>query len=251
MLIRRLLICTAVVSLIVAHGAAQAPSQAPTVDDIVAKYLAARGGADKLRAVTTVKMTGKLTGQAPGEIGIISWAKRPNMIRRESIYNQQKAVIASDGQTVWALNPLTGATPREITGPQADAAKQDASEFDPVLLDSKKKGFTVELVGTEPVGGISTYHLRVSKTSGPPQDIYLNGDTLLETKITMPIEQGGRQGTASIEFSNFKAVDGIMVPFKIRQTVDGQTMAEVTYDSVQFNAPVDDALFKMPSVAKP
>jgi len=96
------------------------------------------------------------------------------------------------------------------------------------------------------VGGISTYHLRVTKTAGPPQDVYLNADTLLESKITMAIDQGGRKGTASIEFSNFKAVDGIMVPFKIRQTLDGQTMAEVTYTSIQFNAPVDDALFRMP-----
>ena len=237
----RLLGVCGVAALLVASVVAQAP----TADDIVAKYLTARGGADKLRAVNTVKMTGKLTGQ-PGEIAIVSWAKRPNMIRRESTLKEQKIIIASDGQTVWALNPMAGPTPREITGPQAEAAKQDASEFDPVLLDAKEKGLKVELVGTEPVGGVSTYHLRVTKTSGPSQDIFLNAETLLETKISMPIEQAGRKGTAAIEFSNFKTVDGIMVPFKIRQTLDGQTMAEVTYESIQFNAPVDDALFRMP-----
>jgi outer membrane lipoprotein-sorting protein len=233
------LILAVCVSLVAVTATAQ-----PTVDDIVAKYLAARGGADKLRAVTTVKMTGKISGQ-PGEIGIVSWAKRPNLIRRESTFKGQTVIIASDGQTVWATNP-TSQAPREITGPQADAAKQDASEFDPVLLDSKAKGYKVELVGTEPVDGISTYHLRVTKSTGPTQDVYLNADTLLESKITMPVEQGGRKGTASIEFSNFKTVDGITVPFKIRQTLDGQPMAEVTYESILFNAPIDDALFRMP-----
>jgi outer membrane lipoprotein-sorting protein len=234
-------VCVAVLSLSVAHIAAQTPS----VDDIVTKYLAARGGADKLRGVLTVKMTGKITGQ-PGEIEIVSWAKRPNMIRRESKRQGQTLIVASDGQTVWATNPMVGQAAREITGPQAEAAKQDANEFDPVLLDSKDKGYKVELVGKEPLDGISTYHLRVTKGTGATQDIYLNADTLLESRITMPIDQGGRKGTAAIEFSNFKTVDGIMVPFKIRQTLDGQTMAEVTYESIQFNAPLDDALFRMP-----
>lgn len=230
----------AVLSLAVAPTVAQTPS----VDDIVAKYLAARGGADKLRAVRTVKMTGKISGQ-PGEVEILSWAKRPNMMRRESKLKGQTLIVASDGQTVWAVNPLSP-TPREVTGPQADAAKLEASEFDPVLLDSKDKGHTIELVGKEPVDGIATYHLRVTKKNGPTQDIYLNADTLLEAKMTMNIDQGARKGTASIDFSNFKAVDGIMVPFKIRQSFDGQPVADVTYDSIQFNAAVDDSLFRMP-----
>jgi hypothetical protein len=37
-----------------------------------------------------------------------------------------------------------------------------------------------------------------------------------------------------------------MVPFKIRQSFEGQAVAEVTYDSIQFNAPVDDSLFRLP-----
>ena len=33
------------------------------------------------------------------------------------------------------------------------------------------------------------------------------------------------------EFSNYKEVDGITVPFRIRQLVNGQVMAEVIYDA--------------------
>lgn len=248
MLTRRTLVVSLAVSLAavlstVAHTVAQTPS----VDDIIAKYLAARGGAEKLRAVSTVTMTGRISGQ-PGEVAIQSWAKRPNMMRRESKLKGQTLIVASDGQTVWAVNPANP-TPRAVTGAQAEAAKSEAGEFDPVLLDSKNKGHKIELVGKEEVDGIGTYHLRVTKPSGPPQDIYLNAETMLEAKMTMTIDQGPRKGLASIDFSNFKAVDGIMVPFKIRQSFDGQPVAEVTYDSIQFNAPVDDALFRMP--AKP
>jgi outer membrane lipoprotein-sorting protein len=241
---KRLCISVPVYLALLSLAVAPTVAQTPSVDDIVAKYLAARGGADKLRAVQTVKMTGKISGQ-PGEVEILSWAKRPNMMRRESKMKGQTLIVASDGQTVWAVNPLSP-TPREVSGPQAAAAKLEASEFDPVLLDSKDKGHTVELVGKEPVDGIATYHLRVTKKNGPTQEIYLNADTLLESKMTMSIDQGARKGIASIDFSNFKAVDGIMVPFKIRQSFEGQAVAEVTYDSIQFNAPVDDALFRLP-----
>ena len=48
------------------------------------------------------------------------------------------------------------------------------------------------------------------------------------------------------EFYNYKEVDGITVPFSIRQTFNGQVMAEVIYDQVQFDVLMADALFTMP-----
>jgi hypothetical protein len=39
------------------------------------------------------------------------------------------------------------------------------------------------------------------------------------------------------------------VPFTTRQLLNGSPAAQVTIEKVEFNAPMDDALFKMP--AKP
>jgi outer membrane lipoprotein-sorting protein len=224
-----------------------AASQTPTVDEIVDKYLEARGGADKLRAVNTVKMTGRIKQQA-AEIPIVTWAKRPNLMRRENTNDGQTFVLAFDGKTVWAINPLMSPAPRQITGPAAEMTMQDTDDFDSALLDYKQKGYTVELLDSNSVGGVATRHLRVKKKNGRVQDIYLSADTLLESKITMDIEQGGRKGQVATEFSNYKAVDGIMVPFRIRQSFNGQPVAEATYTEIQFNAPIDDGLFKMPKV---
>jgi hypothetical protein len=136
--------------------------------------------------------------------------------------------------------------PREITGPMAQMTMQDADDFDSVLLDYQKKGYKVELIGNDQIDGLPTYHLRVTKKNGRVQDMYLNADTLLETRITMEFEQGDKKGTASIDFSNYKPIDGIMVPFRIRQTTNGIIAGEVTYDQVVFNQPIDDGLFRMP-----
>ena len=223
----------------------QLGAQEPSLDDIVQKYLAAKGGAEKLRAVTSVKTTGRLKGPA-GEVPVTSYAKRPNMMRRETTSRGQTFIVGFDGQTVWALNPMMGPQARAITGPQADMAKQDANDFDSVLLDYKQKGYKVDLVGTEPVNGQPMYHLRVTKNNGRAQEVFLDGKTLLESRMTMELEQGERKGQAAIEFSNYKSIDGIMVPFTIRQTVDGQVVGEVSYDAIQFNVPMDEGLFKMP-----
>ena len=233
-----------ITALVLSTVLAAAP-QSPTVDDIVAKYLEAKGGADKLRAITTVKMTGRIKQQA-AEIPVVTWAKRPNMMRRENTNEGQTFVVGFDGKTVWAINPLMSPVARQISGPAAAMTVQDTDDFDSVLLDYKEKGYQLELVDSDPVGGVATRHLRVTKKNGRAQDIYLNAETLLESRITMDIEQGGRKGQVATEFSNYKTVDGIMVPFQIRQTFNGQPVAEVLYTQIQFNTPMDDGLFKMP-----
>src|SRR5262245_9491088 len=147
-------------------------AQSPTVDEIVEKNLAARGGAEKLRAINTVKMTGRIKGPA-GEAPLTVWAKRPNMMRRENSRDGQEIVVAFDGQSVWARNSMVSPAPREITGPMADMTRQDADDFDSALLDYKKKGYKVDLIGTEPVDGLPAYHLKVTKKNGRALDMFL------------------------------------------------------------------------------
>jgi outer membrane lipoprotein-sorting protein len=230
-------------ALLACYGSAPA-LQSLSVDEIVARNLAAKGGADKLRAVNSVKMTGRLKGPA-GETKQSSWAKRPNLRRRETTSDGQTFVLGFDGKTVWAINPLVSQAPREITGPQADMTRQGTDDFDSPLLDYQAKGHMVELVATEPVQGISMHRLRVTSKTGVIQDIYLNAETMLESKMVMQLDQGGRKALVTSEFANYKAVDGITVPFHIRQIFDGKLMAEVFYDQVQFNVPMEDSLFTM------
>jgi outer membrane lipoprotein-sorting protein len=236
--------CAVAILVLILRGSAAA-GQSPTVDEIVASNLAAKGGAEKLRAVTSVKMTVKVKGTG-GQMVSVSWAKRPNMMRRENTTDGQTFVLGFDGQTVWAINPLMGPRPREITGPQADMTRQDADDFDSLLLDYKAKGHTVELVGTEAVQGIKMHRLRVTKKTGSIQEIYLNAETGLESKVVMQVEREGRKGIVTSEFSNYKAVDGITVPFHIRQSFNGQVIADVSYDEWVFNVPIADSAFRMP-----
>lgn len=224
--------------------AAEGQPATQTVDDVVAKHLAAKGGVEKLRAVQSVKSSGRIK-TSRGVLAVTNWAKRPNMTRRETTAEGQTMVVAFDGTVLWGINPLLSNRPQQITGPQASQTTRDAEDFDSVLLDYKDKGHTVELVPQEG-DGAKDIRLRVTKKNGSIQQIYLNPETMLEDRITMEVNQQGKAAIISTEFSNYRQVDGLMVPFTIRQTFNGQPQGEVVYDQIQFNVPIGDDLFRMP-----
>jgi outer membrane lipoprotein-sorting protein len=237
---------SAVVALVTCFtGAAVAQPPAQDVDEIVAKNLAAKGGAEKLRAVESVKTTGRIK-TARGLLALTNWTKRPNMLRREIMADGQTQVVAFDGKTLWGINPLMSPKPQEITGPAADRTRQDADDFDSVLLDYNQKGYKVELIpSADPA--TSGPRLRVTKKNGSVQEIHLNATTFLEERITMEVSQEGKKALIATELSNYKQVDGMMVPFLLRQSFNGQPQGEVVYEQVQFNLPLGDELFRMPS----
>ena len=221
-------------AVLVATAAAQT-----TVDDVVAKNLAAKGGVEKLRAITTVKMTGSLKSPS-GVTAITTWAKRPSFMRRDNVNDGQTFVTAFDGKTLWQINPLISPRPRDIPAPP------EAEDFDSLLLDYKEKGRTVELVATEPVQGINMHRLRVTEKNGQIRDIYINAETMLESKAVVQVEQGGRKAIVTTEFSNYKTIDGISVPMHVRQMLNGKPVTEVTYERIEFNVPIPDSMFAKP-----
>jgi outer membrane lipoprotein-sorting protein len=224
-------------------AAVAAAQPGATADQIIARNLAAKGGVEKLRGVMSVRTTGQVRN-ARGKSTLTVWTRRPNAMRQELVSEGRTLVTGFDGTTLWSINPILGNEARKITGPAAEQTREEASDFDSVLLDYKDKGYVVELLPAETDGSL---HLRVTKKNGRIQDIYLDPATFLEKRIATQVEQGGRTAILSTELSNYKEVDGMMVPFTVRQSVNGQLQGEVTYDRVQFNLPLDDGLFKMPT----
>lgn len=240
-----------VISAVVMAGAVLVPAvaRAQTLDDIIAMNLKAKGGIEKIRATTTVRMTGHVSAKddpsAEAKTATITMlAKRPNMMRREQTIDGEKMVSAFDGSSLWMSRGTM--PPEEAPGPAAAYTKQDA-EFDSVFVDYKEKGTAIRLVGTEKRDGQDVFHLKVTKKGGPPQDFYLDGATGLEKVVAVTLAPGGKPTTITTELNDYREVDGRMVPFVIRQLVNGAVNASTTIDKIEFNVPVDDALFKMPS----
>lgn len=224
-----------------------APGQALTLDEIVAMNLKARGGVDLLRATESMKMAGTVTSPV-GQAKLTIWVKRPDRKRTETEFGGQKTIEAFDGTTAWVM---MGSMPPQVipASPQLEQAKKQ-SDIDPALLDYRERGRTVALVGREKAEGVEVYHLRITDR-GNVTHYYVDASTGLDRKMTNRVVHPEGLGAAQVElrFSDYREVQGRKVPFTIQQIVDGKSVAQTRVESVEFNLPIDEAMFKMPGMA--
>ena len=214
---------------------------AQTVDEIVAKNLAAKGGAEKLKAIQTMRLTGTISARDMTAPFTIS-SKRPNLARQETEMQGVSMVRGFDGTTPWMM--MSGQV-REITGPEAQATR-DQADFDSPLVDYRAKGNTVELIGPETVDGVKVYHLKVTTKAGQIQHYFLDADSGLERQTSITLNQNGAVVNVVSVLADYRDVEGLKIPFSIKQTVNGTPATQLTIEKAEFNIPLDDALFKMP-----
>src|SRR5271169_1691754 len=81
-----------------------AAASAQTAEELVAKNLQARGGVEKIKAVNTVKMTGKAYVGFNADFS--QETKRPNMIRQNFTVQGMTEIEAYDGSVGWKISPF-------------------------------------------------------------------------------------------------------------------------------------------------
>jgi outer membrane lipoprotein-sorting protein len=241
-------------------AAMPALAQTPTVDDLLAKNLESRGGAERLKSISTRRVAGTVTVQVqmpPGaqkpaepapqtlQMPMQVLAKRPNLMLQEMKMQDRRVVTAFDGQQAWAINPMIGSSAQLVQGVQADLIR-DQAQFDGPLAYAKQRGDKMEVVGKEQIEGAPAWKLTITH-GDKTTTVYLDEKTALERKVSASVNQGGTQLLVESLISDYQPVDGIMVPRKVQTLVGGQTQATVTIDKVEFNVPIEDTEFKMPA----
>ncbi|MDZ7292911.1 MAG: outer membrane lipoprotein-sorting protein [candidate division KSB1 bacterium] len=221
-------------------------ASAQTVDELISKNLEARGGMEKLKAATSMKMSGKMLFQGM-EAPFTIYAARPNSVRIDMTLQGKTMVQAYDGQTAWMIMPFMGSTDPEKMPEEASKEIQEQADFDGPLVDYKEKGHTVELIGKEDLEGTEVYKLKVTLKNGDVRYVYLDGETFVELKWTGIRKRQGAEFEVDTYLSDYKPVDGLVFPHAIESKVKGQTMNQMTVEKIELNVPVDEAMFKMPA----
>lgn len=236
-LTRTIFLAAAITLFIIPAAAAQ------TLDEIVAKNLEAKGGVERLRETNSMRLTGTVTQQ--GIRGTtVTISKRPNLFRREQDIRGQKMMQGFDGTTLWMS--IAGMPAQEMpAGPQTEALKR-VFDFDAAFLDWQKKGHSLEYKGLVPDGGKQFHHLVFTPKGGPPIEYYIDPETGLEAKTVMQVKDGAMQGKMETRFTDYRTVEGRTMPFVMTNVVDGKQVAQVRLERVEFNIPLDDALFRIP-----
>ncbi len=223
---------------------------AQTADEIIAKNIQARGGADKLKSVKSIKSTATMA-MGPGmEAPGVLIQKRENLARLEFTIQGLTAVQAYDGKNAWQVMPFMGKKDPELMS--ADEAKEveEMADMDGPLMDYKSKGHQVELLGKEKVEGTDAYKLKVSLKNGDVQTVYIDADSFLEIKEETKRTVRGSEQVFESSIGDYKEVNGIIFPFAEESGVKGSQQKEkLTVTKIELNVPVDDSIFKMPAPA--
>jgi hypothetical protein len=210
---------------------------AMTADELVAKNLEARGGAAKLRAITTIHTVGKVRAGGGLDAKVESWAIAPSSFRGEFNLQGMTEVNAWDGRQAWSISPFGGRRdPQKISADDAKGMIERADIAGP-LVDYQAKGNTLEYLGTEDLDGTMAHKLRVKLKNGDSMILYLDPDQFLEIRVVNHRLVRGQDEVQTTDLGEYEKVDGIYFPFE-----SGNNHLE----KVELNQAIDPKMFGFP-----
>lgn len=219
-------------------------SRAQSADDIIAKYLAAVGGKEKLAGITSVKFTNTMNimgSDAPATVTIVNGKG----FRSESEFNGQKIVQVVTDQGGWMINPMMGSS-----DPQPLPASQLASAKDQIyivpFLDYTVRGNKAELLGQEKVGNVNAYKIKITDKDNNSTTYYFDPSTYYLIQAVRTADMMGQPTEVTTTYSDFQKTDyGWTVPHATEVNFGGQFSMTGKVQKVEVNAPVDASIFEM------
>ncbi|HEX2866694.1 MAG TPA: insulinase family protein [Ignavibacteriales bacterium] len=209
-----------------------------TARTVLDDYITAIGGRQNLLKVLdrTTEMTGKVQGV---NINITIYQKQPDKLLQEINAGSMKQSIIFDGTKGFSISP---AGTKEITGGSLEDLRLEATLN--LLLEPQKYGITSKLAGIEKVDGKDAYRVDLEAQAGKRWTEYYDVDSKLKVRQIKTIAAPMGQATQTIDFSDYRDVDGVKYPFRIRQTLGSQQM-DMQVTSIKVNTTLKDSIFEV------
>jgi hypothetical protein len=227
--------------------AGTAACQAQTAEELVAKNLQARGGIEKIKAISTLRLTGRYQ-HGPLSIPFSRIARTPNMLRDSATIQGMTETEAYDGSSGWKISPFDGRKDPELLGEDDLRGMVEEADFYGPLVDYQKKDNRVEYLGHDTVDGDDAYRLKVTLANGDIVYYYLDPDTYLEIRVEKIQFIRGSVREIFTDLGSYKLVDGVYFPFSTEsgnKQSPGETV-KISIDKIEANIPLDPQQFKMP-----
>lgn len=225
------------------------PASAQTADELVAKNIEAHGGMQKIKAITSVRMTGKPDGF---DALVVQENQRPNLFRRTLTIQGMTSVQAFDGSAGWQIQPFGGRKEPDYVGEDAMHQMLLDADFDGPLVDYQAKGNKVEYLGHDTVDGDDALRLKVTLKNGDIVYYYLDPDTFLEIRTDTQFFIRGSVQESTTELGSYKAVNGVMYPFSFSSGPknDASARQAFTIQKLEVNVPLEKSGFEVPAALR-
>lgn len=135
----------------------------------------------------------------------------------------------------------------------------DAVWFFPALsalVQTANPNFVFKYIGNQQHHGLNSEHIRVFQApSGrsivqklSEMDFYLDPGSLLPLSVEFNLHTDADMKTnvpVTINFANYQSVNGILVPFRFQEMLNGSVILDVTVTSAIFNRDLPDSTFAL------
>jgi len=201
-----------------------------TAEQILQKYFAASGGADELKKITSLTLKGIMTVQGM-QLDATTKRAAPNLELME---------LSMNGAS--AFKQVFNGT----TGYQMQMGQKQDMDADEIAMKKDIKGvfpqlyygdgpYKTEVAGIEKVGDADAYKIKITAPSGNTYAEFYDVSSGLLVKEEVSLKMGGADVTSTTEYSNYKKVDNIMLPFTTTQSVQtAQGTQEFTLEAKEY-----------------
>lgn len=219
--------------------------QAQNLKEILHNYHKSNGQT-KINQIKTITITGTIF-QIGSEFSFKRISTRPNKFYLEADIMGQKFVQAYNGTDGWMITPWIGSVdPQEIPLNQLKILKKEA-DFDGALYNYEEKGILLEYEGLEKVNGTNAYKIKATYQDNDVIKIFIGVDSnlIIKTETILPTMMGTDALTETF-LSNYKMIEGTPVAFSVETKSNGQILAHIKIDNVEYDKKLDDNIFNRP-----
>ena len=219
-----------------------------SVDDIIRKYIDARGGKEKLLAIRSLYMEGirHMMGIGlPIKVTIVN----EKLFRTDFEHNATHGYLIITPSQGWSYIPGGSETANPVSQHLLHSLQVEMDIPGP-LVDYESKGYQAILGEKELVDGKETHKIQLISNTGNASAYYIDSTTylLVQVKQTKKDDTGFEKEVIT-RFSDYRSIDGIMFPHSITNPMGGIMHGTTNIHTIVINPPIDESDYMLPGNA--
>jgi hypothetical protein len=223
-------------------------ASAKTVDEVIDKYIAARGGREKLNSIQSIYMEG--SREILGNEVKVTITKEQDKLSRTEF--EKDGIISFDlitGKEAWKYSSTGMYEPQKIPDELINTFETEMDIAGP-LVDYPAKGHTAELIGKENIDDITCFKIKLTTKTGKQITYWIRSDNYLllqSTSIESDVQSTRPQlGKTLIVYKDYKAVDGVLFAHSFEKRIEGdiEGSGDIVFSNIEVNKPVDEKLYQ-------
>ena len=238
---------TAAVALLLLWSLAPAGAAAQTVQQILTKVYAARGGLEKIHALQGQRVLGTISFGSDVSGPFFVDLQRPMKMHMELTVRDQIMVRVYDGKVGWANNPFAGKPNAESMSDDELKNISEEADFDGPLVDYRRKGNQVTLVGKDKVEDKDAWRLKLTTKNGDVRYYLFDASSYLLLKWEGKRRADGKEIPVDSYFRDYRDVGGLKFAFEIDSGSSATDVQEkIVIDKIELNPQLPESQFAKP-----